>query len=131
MAWLPESDYQWFCPSVTSWSRTSPHYVGNDYFCGTSYVPNSSLVPWDDKQCSREDHCCLLDSLPFFCKELGYTSTDDIEMRWFLDFRQNVMDVSFVEIYIKCLGLRPRQRTLNEHLAFPSYFINQSSFPVN
>ncbi len=105
------TEYNCPCSSNIPWPHTTPSYVGNDYFCdsGREYVYNDmsnkweyqydrSDLLWDGHGCGHNSTCCTFNNPPYFCKNLNYTTTDDIEMRWigyYDDF------ISFVEIYIK------------------------------
>ncbi len=100
------------CSSNIPWPHLTPSYVGNDYFCDSNneYVYNDQInrwerqldlsdLLWDGHGCSHNSTCCSFNNPPFFCKNLNYTTTDDIEMRlmwvWLRGF------LTFVEIYIK------------------------------
>lgn len=93
-----------------SWPYQTPWFVGSDYFCDTNSrklvhiknfdrwyrQPDGLDVLWDGKGCGPTSSCCTFNNPPYFCKKLNYTTTEDIEMRFFLHVR-----VSFAEIYIK------------------------------
>ncbi len=99
------------CSSNIPWPHLTPLYVGNDYFCESgserAYYYNvqrnrlesdySGLL-WDGHGCGHNSTCCSFNTPPFFCKNLNYTTTDDIEMRS-MGFSTHTL--LFVEIYIK------------------------------
>ena len=99
------------CPCGTSGARSAPPFVGTDYYC-ESGNPDNSWQPklytndplWDGKGCgSVEKPCCSRSRIPWFHKQLGYSTTDSIEMRLCCDQNTNDEDVPFnlVEIYVK------------------------------
>ena len=71
------------CPCGSS--RTSPYFVGDDYFCESATVgvaqvvfyPNDPL--WDGQGCGTST-CCTFNNPPWFCKQLPQATTDDIEI---------------------------------------------------
>ena len=84
------------CPcSVTdmTWSHTIPNYVGQDYFCDSFHEivdciltndPNDYLLEGQD--CGPASSCCCdFKHPPYFCKHLNYTTSDDMEIRHFIE----------------------------------------------
>ena len=100
------------CPCGTSGARSAPSFVGTDYFC-ESGNPNpcwqndklySTDPLWDGQDCgSVEGPCCTRSRIPWFHKQLGYSTTDSIEMRLCCDEGTQYEDAPFnlVEIYVK------------------------------
>ena len=65
-----------------------PAFVGSDYFCETGSRDTFEFARfydgdplWDGQGCGPESTCCGFNSPPWFCKDVGETTTDDIEMR--------------------------------------------------
>ena len=100
------------CPCAPS-GKATPSFVGSDYYCESgrsSYgfdldrmYTNDPL--WDGKDCrSVEADCCRTHSLiPWFHKNIGYTTTDYIEMRFCFNEGTDDEDspVAQYEIYVK------------------------------
>ncbi len=102
------TNYNCPCSSYIQWPHLTPSYVGNDYFCDSKreHVYNKtsnkwvrpkddSDLLWDGHGCGQHSTCCLFNNPPYFCKNLNYSTTDNIEMRWMK------YTVSFADIYIK------------------------------
>ena len=89
------------CPCINpqlEWPHMIPEYVGEDYFCdGSSGDVGVYDILWDGVTCGPTNKCCLFNHPPFFCKVLGYETSEDIEMRLFYSH----IGVSFAEIYVK------------------------------
>ena len=101
-----------YCPCGTSGPKSAPSFVGTDYYCESGNPDNDwnngKFFPfdplWDGKGCgSVEKPCCSRSRIPWFNKQLGYSTTDSIEMRLCCDEGTNNEDVPFnlVEIYVK------------------------------
>ena len=91
---------------------SAPSFVGTDYYCESGnpdnnwqydiFYPNDPL--WDGQGCgSVEKPCCNRSRIPWFHKQLGYYTTDSIEMRLCCNENISNEDVPFnlVEIYFK------------------------------
>ena len=86
-----------------------PPFIGNDYFCdsGTNvYQPGefySSDPLWDGQGCGGSSTCCSFNSPPWFCKDLGTVTTDDVEMRICGNENTSNEDtpVEIVELYVQ------------------------------
>ncbi len=86
----------WYCPCTNTkipWPYQTPWYVGLDYFCDTSYAfygrtyhPDYSDLLWDGHGCTSSNSCCSFNSPPYFCKKLNYTTNEDIDMRWLINY---------------------------------------------
>ena len=102
---------QYACPcnSGTS-SPSTPSYVGDDYYCESGTSVNWSLKLydsdplWDGQDCNgNEGPCCANSNLPYFVRDLGASSTEDIDYRICTseDDRDEAVGVDQIEIYIK------------------------------
>ena len=76
------------CP-CTGGGAVPPSFVGSDYYC-ESGLPESPWEAvlysddplWDGQDCGGDEGtCCDPPNLPWFCKELPETTTDDLEVR--------------------------------------------------
>ena len=85
--------------SMSDWPHMTPEYVRQDYFCDTSGVINNGYnnLLWDGLACGPKSTCCSFNSPPFFCKSLGYETSEDIEIRMFY----YDIGLHFAEIYVK------------------------------
>ena len=83
-----------FCPCGTNGQWNAPSFIGTDYYCESgnhnSYYHSTlySTDPlWDGQSCgSIEKPCCTQSRIPWFYKQLGYSTTDSIEMMCILLF---------------------------------------------
>ena len=77
------------CP-CTGHGQSPPNFVGSDYYCESGldrppwepfmFYPNDTL--WDGQGCDGlERTCCDPPNLPWFCKELPQSTTDNLEIR--------------------------------------------------
>ena len=76
------------CPCNNGATVKPAPFVRKDFYCesgfsqGTKNHFASSDPLWDKKQCrGQEAPCCNRPLLPWFRKSIGYTTTDNIEMR--------------------------------------------------
>ena len=98
------------CPCTGSGAST-PAFVGSDYYCESGVNTGSwSLVLypsdplWDGQGCSGlERTCCDPPNLPWFCKELPQSTTDNLEFRICGDADRSNEDtpIDLVELYIQ------------------------------
>ena len=101
------------CPCVNnreSASNIIPPFVGNDYFCDTAlrgynfsdgfFYQKDPL--WDGQGCGSTSSCCEFNKAPWFCKQLLYTTADDIELRICNEEDASIDDTPFeiVEVYV-------------------------------
>ena len=101
------------CSHSQSAGKSSPSFVGQDYFCDSGsqnydiifdtgdFFPNDPL--WDGDGCGSESTCCSFNNPPWFHKELPSSTSDDIEMRVCIDegrFNEDIA-LSSVEIYVQ------------------------------
>lgn len=105
-------DTEWICPctnTMVSFLGQVPAFIGSDYFCetgSTSSVEQRYYLDdplWNGHGCGSASTCCDSPGLPYFCKELPQSTTDDIELRLCLDQESSNEDVLIedVEIYIQ------------------------------
>ena len=99
------------CSNGSTTEYTVPSFVGQDYFC-ESGNPMTYLrqvlymgdILWDGEQCGgNEGPCCTSPYKPYFYKDLGSATTDNIELRILTDQAlrdEDILLLSF-EIYIK------------------------------
>ena len=75
------------CPCGKVPGTLPPSFVGNDYYCESAnqgpwesqwYLQDPL---WDGHGCPSDNNCCANAGLPWFCKTLPTTVTDDIEVR--------------------------------------------------
>ena len=75
------------CPCGKVPGDLPPSFVGNDYYCESAnqgpwesqWYLHDPL--WDGHGCPNDNNCCANAGLPWFCKTLPTTVTDDIEVR--------------------------------------------------
>jgi len=89
--------YSFNCPCAFGGGKAPPPLVGTNYYCESSsvntyyqqtYYFNDPL--WDGSDCYSSTDCCSNPTQPWFYRELGESTTSDIEARicsW-LDFNQ-------------------------------------------
>ena len=94
--------------------KSSPSFVGQDYFCDSGSVMwsrdnfHAFFVDdplWDGAGCGSTSSCCSFNNPPWFHKELPSPTSDNIEMRVCCDQGRSDEDVamSSVEIYVQSL----------------------------
>ena len=99
------------CPCTGS-GTSPPAFVHSDYYCEAALnrppwqpiilYPNDPL--WDGQNCDGLEHtCCNSPNLPWFCKKLNESTTDDLEFRLCVDEPRTNEDVpiDLVELYIQ------------------------------
>ena len=101
------------CPCMNpalTWPYEVPSYVGDSYFCdtGAHTFGDSNKVYmddplWEGEGCGGSSTCCRFNSPPWFCQQLKYNTSDDLELRLCSYWNSIVEDklVSLVEIYVK------------------------------
>ena len=98
------------CPCTRTdrnYTGAVPPFIGEDYFCDTAatersrlslFYPNDPLR--DGQGCGPTSSCCYFNNPPWFCKQLPYSSTNDIELRMCgISHQQTPFD--HVEFYIQ------------------------------
>ena len=102
------------CPcnrGANIWSHP-PSFVGNDYYCEagsslfTQHRYRTEDPLWDGKLCRhRESPCCRRPHLPWFLKNIEYTTTDGLELRLCTDPHEGLHDervgIDQFEFYVK------------------------------
>ena len=89
-----------------------PEFVGNDYFCESGingpwisqwiFHPNDRL--WDGMDCLPTSNCCTFNGPPYFVKDIGNSTTDDIEARicsTYAYLRYCDVAIELVELYVQ------------------------------
>ena len=102
------------CPCINpahTWPYEVPSYVGDSYFCDTgthTFTGDVSKVfmdepLWEGEGCGGSSTCCRFNSPPWFCQQLKYHTSDDLELRLCGYWNRYDEDklVSLVEIYVK------------------------------
>ena len=101
------------CPCDNGNTLRSPYFVGNDYFCESTFTannwnvnqlhfyPNATL--WDGQVCEGGGSCCQLNNPPCFTKNLTTPTTDGIELRLCMTDGSTVSDVALelLELYVQ------------------------------
>ena len=83
-----------------------PSFAGSDYYCDTGSRGNPARQLyhqnplWDGEECGPTSTCCDDPNLPWFTKDLGQTTTDDIEFRVCNDGNDEYVAIEVVEIYV-------------------------------
>ena len=85
------------------WTYVTPHYVGNDYFCDSNtqhyQVRDDDDDLWDGEGCHRSSSCCDWNKPPYFCQNLYYNTSEDMEVRLF-SYYKDITSVSLIEIFV-------------------------------
>ena len=91
------------CAASSSLPNSQPDFVGNDYYC-ESGASGADDILWDGVECDgNEADCCTAPYMPFFYKNLGTFTTDDIELRILPDqsFADENLYLLAYEFYVK------------------------------
>ena len=114
-AGYPSDDYRRGSHSLCLCSQpglsipSTPHFVGNNYFCDTAaptccpnqYYPDDPL--WDGQGCGGLSTCCSYNNPPWFSTTLPGTTSDDIEVR-ICDNERSLSDdtpITTLDLYIQ------------------------------
>ena len=96
------------CPCTHSYAVANvPPFIGNDYYCdtGSRSVPTQRLYLenplWDGQGCGPTSTCCDDPYLPWFVKDLGQVTNDDIEFRVCHDGTDEYVAIEIIEIYVE------------------------------
>jgi hypothetical protein len=113
---------RWKCPCTNTNIQTSitiHSFVGNDYFCDTSYSsayysnPSSDIKAddplWDGRGCGSSSTCCsvhngcgISNSPPWFIKQLKSPTTDSVEMRLCKPHSsEGTTPIEVIELYVQ------------------------------
>ena len=89
-----------------------PDFLGNDYFCESGingpwvdhqfiFHPEDQL--WDGGDCLLTRSCCSFNNPPYFIKEIGVNTNDDIEGRICSFYARSVSDlaIELLEIFVQ------------------------------
>ena len=92
------------CPcsnTEVTWPFKVPDYIGQDYFCDDLYKYQSNPL-WDGQECRPASSCCEFNNPPYFCKQLKYTTSEDLEIRLLsTGYMTSTPTLSLIEIFIK------------------------------
>ena len=98
------------CRPSSTMQQYIPTFVGNDNFCDTGTVGTGVIGHlytddplWDGQGCDLQPDCCSFHSPPLFCKELPYSTTDDIEVRICADegYPNEDSPIALIELYVQ------------------------------
>ena len=96
------------CPCThPSAASEVPSFAGSDYYCDTGSTGNPTQQLylqnplWDGEGCGPTSTCCDDPNLPWFIKELGQTTTEDIEFRVCNDGSDEYVAIEVIEIYVQ------------------------------
>ena len=88
------------CPCVSASAPEPPGFVGNNYFCDSTSIPN-----WDGNECSGSDMCSCTEDQgngpPFFLRTFDTPVAEDIEMRLCSDRAGDGVDLLSVDLYVR------------------------------
>ena len=77
------------CPCAAKPDKSSPPFVGQDFYCesATHYIPSkrrwfTNNTLWDGEDCYSGSSCCNNTLAPRFRRTLQEKTTEDIEVRW-------------------------------------------------
>ena len=101
----------WDCPCNTFTSIPPPSYINNNYYCesGTNAPLSTSTYAfsdplWDGSGCSISNACCSNEQQPWFYRNLGSSTADDIEARICISwatYASGAVVVDQLELYIQ------------------------------
>ena len=89
-----------------------PGFLGNDYFCESGihgpwvghYIFHPDDQLWDGRDCLATSSCCSLNNPPYFIKEIGVNTNDDIEGRicsTYARSQDSNTAIELLEIYVQ------------------------------
>ena len=90
-----------------------PNFLGNEYFCESGingpWVDNQYIFHpddplWDGRDCLPTSSCCSLNNPPYFIKEIGVNTNDDIEGRICSTYARRQYSntaIELLEIYVQ------------------------------
>ena len=95
------------CPCNSTTHRTTPPFVGGDYFCESGvnsgsprgFFPDDPL--WDGDSCAVSNACCPFNNPPYFIKQLPNPTTDELEVRLCLYDNNDDTPIELIELFIK------------------------------
>ena len=111
VGYYDSSGATWACPCSPHLATPPPSYINSDYYCesGASSSPSSTTYyfddpVWDGSGCSTGNMCCSNNLQPWFYRNLGSSTTDDIETRICLSYATYAVGavvVDQLELYIQ------------------------------
>ena len=106
------SSVSYGCPCSPHKATPPPAYINGNYYCesgatadpadGATYYLYDPL--WDGLCCSKDNTCCSNEQLPWFYRDLGSSTTDDIEARICISYKNYAAGgvvVDQLELYIQ------------------------------
>ena len=104
------SDITKACPcsnTEVSYTGTVPPFIKNDFYCETGSRKAAQLKYyladrlWDGSGCGQDSTCC--DHGGWWCKELGYTTNDNIEVRIMINEAKSAENILLetIELYVQ------------------------------
>ena len=109
--------YYYGCPCGPKYmGHPPPSIVNNNYYCESGSATSLDYMPldtrnntyffsdplWDGSGCSTNNTCCSNEQLPWFYRNLGNSTTDDIEVRICIpSARRGGVLVDQLELYIQ------------------------------
>ena len=91
------------CPCTINGTESVPPFVGNDYYCEelTEHGTFSDAL-WDGVDCDDiEEVCCQQPYMPWFIKQIGEETSDDIEMRLCYYSGDSLVAIDILEVFVK------------------------------
>ena len=99
------------CPCGPFRGNSPPSYVNDNYYCESGATSDPSPDTyffsdplWDGSGCSKTNTCCSHKQQPWFYHNLGYSITDDIEVRICIaygTYAKGAVVVDQLELYIQ------------------------------
>ena len=94
------------CPCNSTIHKSTPPFVGGDYFCESGvnsgsprgFHPDDPL--WDGDSCAVSSLCCPFNNPPYFTKQLSNATTDDLEVRLCWWDREDETPIELIELYV-------------------------------
>ncbi len=95
-------EYIYDCPCNNESTALVPLFVGNDYYCEGTYYGSFSDALWDGTDCDDiEEACCQRPYMPWFLKQIGEETSDDIEVRLCYYSGDSLVTIDILEIFVK------------------------------
>ena len=98
------------CPcSGPNFKSTVPPFIGNDYYCDSA-VDSGPIAGefyttplWTGEGCTPPNFCCSRSGMPWFCKTLPISTTDNIEVHICHNERAHEENIALdqIELYIR------------------------------
>ena len=99
------------CPCSPYKASSPPSYINGNFYCesGATVDPNAATYYlddplWDGSGCSKNNTCCSDNQQPWFYRNLGSSTTDDLEARICISYgkyENGAVVVDQLELYIQ------------------------------